>query len=121
MNKVESKIITSSDFLLQIKAKYKLQSTYALCKLMDEHRRSIDRYLDGEPIKKASVMVKVAELLDTDLSYVIYNIMAEEAEKDGEQDVADSFVQTAQKYAPLTLAVSACFCLFFLPFSLNLI
>ncbi|WP_066014348.1 hypothetical protein [Endozoicomonas atrinae] len=113
MDKPAAEIVTTKDLLLRIKAKHNLQSTYALCKLMGENRRSIDRYLSGDTIKKASVMITVARLLDADLSWVAYNIMAEEAENDGEHDVARSFAETAQLYATTGLAISACLCLFF--------
>ena len=116
MSKTESKIVRSEDFMKLICDKHKITSTYGLAKLLDEPIRSVDRYQKGFVIKKASLMVRVSELLDVDLSYVIYNILAEEAEKDGEPDVAKSFVQTAQQYAPIGIAITACFCLLFLPY-----
>ena len=120
MDKPIPKIVTSREFLLQVKAKYKLPTTYALAKKMDMPPRTIGRYLNQDVIKQASVMVRISDLLEVDLSYVIYNLMAEDAARDGENDVAQSFFDTAQQYAPIGLAVSACFCLFFLPFGLPL-
>lgn len=118
MNKTDTKIVRTKDFIKLLEDKYNAPTTYKMAKLLKVSRTTVKRFKEGEIMTHASIIVRVAELLDTDLSYVIYNIMAEEAERDGEPAVAQSFVQTAQQYAPIGLAISACFCLFFLPIAL---
>ncbi|WP_419536196.1 helix-turn-helix domain-containing protein [Endozoicomonas sp.] len=116
MKKTAPEIVRTKDFIKLIEDKYNAPTTYKMAQLLGVSRNTVKRFKEGEIIKHASIMVKVSELLDVDLSYVIYNILAEEAEKDGEQDVAQSFVQTAQQYAPIGIAITACFCLLFLPY-----
>ncbi len=121
MSKTTPEIVTTLDFLEQISAKYNTTSTYGLAKLLGVSRQTIYHYKKGGVMKEGKLFLKVSRLLDTRLTWVSYNLMAEDAQKCGEQDVADSFVQYAQQYAPKLAALSACFCLFFSHFQPPLI
>ena len=116
MTENTSKIVTTLDFLDLISAKTGITSVNGLAKLLGVARQTIYHYKKGGVMKEGKLFIRVAELTDTRLTWVTYNLMAEDALKSNEPDVAESFVQYAQKYKPALMALSACFCLFFFDF-----
>ncbi|WP_211831143.1 hypothetical protein [Kistimonas asteriae] len=100
--------LTTVKLMEAVSAKTGVHSTNGLARLFGVSTGQIRNWRTGSVMQKIQQKQKAAELAGLDIMFVLVSLEAEEAERDGEHDVAASMYQKAQDWAPAAMSLTAC-------------
>lgn len=89
---------TTNDLLDRIKAKHGLRSDYALAGLLGMSRERISRYRNTNGQLGDDAAVRVAELLDIDVGYVLACAAHERAKSDAARDAWERLAELVKRH-----------------------